>query len=209
MNLDFEAGARRFEDTYLYLTEIPDLSVKAECQARLLSSLLKAHEEQSREISPGLDSLVQADLTSSITLLRDKTAHHEHVFGLIIRSLAPTCLQLAVDVAISLNIEPRRDDGLLAAVQAVAYSESGQKDLMSLREVIPRIVDPEKREKAILTLLKGLLKKGPHSEQLSNSLLPYVPMIDSMTTKDVKCEAFHTLYVLLTRIRQTGFGKHA
>ena len=202
---DLEKSRARFEDAYLYILDISDLSVRAECLARLLSALVRTDESRRPESVAELHIQVERELKSAVAELLDATALHDEVFEGIIRALSVGCLDLAVEIAQSLNTEPRRDAGLLEAIGGAAGSEKRVR-LDQLHPLITSIIDPETRSQAILSVLQSVASRGGFDEATAAELLPYLQLIENMDDVKDKIQAYSTLYQILAGVESMRFG---
>ncbi len=186
---DLEAARKRLVDVYLLISELDDLLTRANCLAWLVATLAEMDPRRELEATEGLHTLAEAELAEDLARLLDGSAEHYEAVQGIIRALAPTVPQEARDLALRLNIEPRRELALLELVDAATQVPTDQLDPAFLHDVIARFVGADMRDEAVLNVLERLATVAEPRENLVAVALPLLDRIGNIARADERCRA--------------------
>jgi hypothetical protein len=189
-------GRSWFEEVYLHTADISDLAIRAECYARYLVALDIADGEKWLESTDKLHSLAEAELTKATQELLQVTAFHDTVFSGIVRALAVTRLDLAIQIALSLNTEPRRDASLVELIDARMATEHPQGGLANVRQVLNRIANPDERAEAIFKALDRTRRRRSIPVEWGTQVLQFLDPIKSIIDPEVRCRCLTRVYFI-------------
>lgn len=196
----------RIIDVYFYCDEIKDFAIKAACIARLVSSLSSMDPEKKFENVDGIHSLTEQDLNNYVNILLSTTADHYSVTKGVIKALSQAKPKAAFDIAISLNLEVRRDMALLNFVRSYLKMPVTRLDLPFLIKVIEEFKDPEFRDIALVKTLERLSRSSKHINSLLPKALPLIDSIKDIQDLGERCRACCLAYSLLTEIEQHSYS---
>jgi hypothetical protein len=186
-------------ETYYYVANITDVGVRATCYARLLSTLARVDRVRKLEHHHQLHSAAEADFGSDVKELLAATADHAEVFEDMLRALAPARLELGVTVAESLNTEPRRDRALAQIIDAGASASTCPEGASRLLALLSKLVDPARRDEAILRTLKVLSRRTTPDDRIAKAVLPCLELVKAMDDPGDRCRALCRFYLILLR----------
>jgi hypothetical protein len=147
--IDFSACSSRLIDTYLYVEAIPELGTRCSALAYFISELTDIDASKNLESNYQLHSRVQSDLKVGLPKLLDESADHEFVTRDIVKALAHTHTAVAVDIAMSLNIEPSRDSALSLIIQSMLEPRLRQIKFVEMPAIVAKFADDDDRDDAL------------------------------------------------------------
>lgn len=148
----FDGARLRVVELYLFVGQLSDLSVKAECMARLYAWL--------PILEPGRDHEdVRKQLSTLIEEVLRNSAAHDDVLLPILRPLTKTHAVLAFDVVEQLNIDVRRDDVRGWLIEECASDASVGHNTRFLVEQLARISDPRVRARTVIRALASATRR--------------------------------------------------
>lgn len=194
-NLD--AARNRLIDVYFFIDELDDLAVKTECLARLAAALARIDPDEKLQI--GLRETAQEELDDGIERLLNETAEQYLVTRGVIKALAKQRPQEALELALTLNTEPRRDYALLDLIRSFIELPVAKLDLNSVRQAIGHFSNTGFRDKAILEVVAKL---DADSEEMESDkireALPLINGIEQIHDAVKRCNACCLAYRFLT-----------
>ena len=157
---DMEACTNRLIDVYLSVHQLPDLSTKSSCLARLLSALKVVDTSGEIERKEDLGSLTSDELQTSMTELLKHTAEQVDVTRRIIDALAAVDIGRAFAVADALNTAARREEALLLAIDGALENDADGVDLERVRAACDRLHERESKDHVATTVAEHLARRG-------------------------------------------------
>lgn len=133
-----------------------DISLRADCAAIFLAALEWIDPELELETLGEVHTNVNELLNASIQAILDSTALQEDAVAGVVRALAATVPEKALELALRLNTEERRDSTLLVFVDAVSNSPASSIPFRSVLKALDSIKKDIVRGNAIVTLLEGM-----------------------------------------------------
>ena len=115
---DLINAGNRIKEVYSYVNEINDILLKTECLIGVMISLNKIDHFKAIEKEHNVHASIQDALSPQLLNLLENTADHYETSKDIIRSLASEEPDRAIDLAMSLNTEDRRDLALFEFYQS-------------------------------------------------------------------------------------------
>ncbi len=166
---DGEAAENRFLSLFYEITQISDLSARAESWAWFLGAIHRA----SVVISAGPSEALKADslreLEDTFVELLDSTADHYRSAGEVIEAAARWNPGKAIELSRMLNTEPRRD-AVLVDIAGIIVSELPPDTARDgLIELLRTCADSEYRDGAIARALDALVDVRPCGPTLGNT----------------------------------------
>ncbi len=151
----------RFLEAYYYSTTIAGASERAAALAWILKTLPQVDPTGEFESHEGVGAVIETDLRTLITEILNGTANHEVAVRPVILALAKTRLDLAQEIAKSLNTEPRRDQALLEIIESAIDRRSDDVQLAQLIQMLGTFASLDLRDAAILLLIERVAR-DPH-----------------------------------------------
>jgi len=151
----------RVQDAYIFSHNVVDLGNKCECFAHLISRLSVIDPARRMDEKVQIHTKCGDDFSAILSeLLLESASHFEAVKGCI-TALAVTHWNRAVDIAVSLNTEPRRDLALSEII--ITYINNPRRDLAPeiLFKVLSRISDLGLASTVLWRYLDWIVKKQP------------------------------------------------
>jgi hypothetical protein len=210
LQLLLAAAERKFSETkasdrllemYLYVERVADLTVRTACLGRLTSFAFRLDPNGELEEVRQLKILIQNDFDRCIEKLLSETASHDQVAKKVLIALAPNNPQIAIRVAESLNIEPRRDTAYSVIIDAYLDECGGNPDLLLIQDLVDRIGDSEEREEKF-TKVVSQISKGLHSTAASAaSLFGFLNRCKTLSDPVLRTKCLGNAIALLERVR--------
>jgi hypothetical protein len=186
---DFDAASNRFVDVYQYVVNLDDLAVKTGCMARIVAGLAEMDPTLRLETEANIHTLAQNKLISNTERLLDATAEHYYAARSVIRALAKAKPDKALDLAMRLNTEARRDLALLELVRSAGQAHVDKLNLACIKEVIESFADTDLRDEALLEVLKRLAFISDKHDCLTKAALPLINCIEHIQDAGERCKA--------------------
>jgi hypothetical protein len=149
--ISFSECSNRLIDAYLYVEAITELSTRCSSLAYFMSGLVDIDPDKTLETAYQLHSRVSTDFHDGLRRLLEDSADHEFVTRNILDALANTHTDLAVSVAMSLNIEYRRDASLGSLILAMLKPRLRNIKFEALPKIIGKFSDRSERARATET----------------------------------------------------------
>lgn len=175
---DKSAASHRLVDTYLTIADLSDVSVKTTCLARLIDNLSLVDPDGRIRSKEGIGDLAEAEFSTSLTKLLLATADHEAVAKHIIAALVRHSANRAIDVALQLNTQVRRDLTLGSIVHRLLDAPIEEIDLSVISRILTSFTDPDLADEAIANVLERLAKV-----RTSSKLLPHKTLIAQLCSR--------------------------
>lgn len=211
-NYDFDAACNRFLDVYQYVGGLDDLAVKTGCLARMVGTLAEMDPESSLETEASLHTIVQRELISDAARLLDATAEHYYGARSVIRALAKSKPETALDLAMDLNTEARRDLALLELVRSGSQARADDLDLAFILDVIDHVSNPELRDEAVIEVLKRLASISERNDclaRVAQRLSAYVEQIRDAGERCRACCLAHSFFLAQDAEKYSGLLSHS
>ena len=157
---DLEACANRLVEVYLVVDELTDLSTKSSCLARLLSALSAIESSECIEKKDNLGALSSQELERVISELLDSTAEQVGVTRRTIEAMASFDAPRAITLGERLNTAARREEALLAAVDAILENNPGIKVLNHIRTLYDRLGTVDARDSVATKVAEYLVRSA-------------------------------------------------
>lgn len=208
---DFNAARQRIEEIYYFVSDIEDMVVRTECLARLSSTLVHIDPDKYLEGSNSVHTLVEEELKNNISELLGATAEHFYATRRIIKALAKTKPAMALELAMQLNTEARRDKALLVFIESAIQLPANKLDLVPVQKALESLVVQKHKGVAILKIITRLAtlseKKIPLPESLVQLALQFINAISEIQDAQPRCDAYCLAYVFLSKQNQNNEDK--
>jgi hypothetical protein len=168
---DKSAATDRLVDAYLTISDLADVSVKTTCLARLIDNLSLVDPNGIIRSKEGIGDLAEAEFSTSLSKILLATADHEAVAKHIIAALVRHSTNRAIDVALRLNTELRRDVTLGNIVTRLLDAPIEEIDLSVIPRILSSFADPDNAEQATTDVLVRLAKVRTPSKLASHRTL--------------------------------------
>ncbi len=187
---DPESATRRLLETYYYIAEIRDLEVSTACTARLVSSIPKIDPYGKLSDSSEVLHTSTADFHSRLQQLLDSTADHYLATRNVVKALARNRIDLAIHVARSLNVEPRRDAATLDIFTWALDQEVSKIPLEQLRQLLEGISDPDTYDEGLLKVLDRLSSATSEAlDPVMKAFSTFIVPIQKLNDASLQCRA--------------------
>jgi len=199
MKRNFEAALNRVIDVYLRITIIDDLDLKTTCLAWLASSLttmdpeLKFEDERSGRIHSAVDQ----ELRESLDVLRGSTGDHYEVTKGAVHALARYRPEFAVEVALSLNTESRRNAALLDYFQAALDRPLLAIEFSLLHDQLNQFTQPDIMDNAVLRVIDHLWENLAKAKSVISNVLPFLRRVEDIKSAEERCRGCALGYSIL------------
>ncbi|KOA19828.1 hypothetical protein CLHOM_19170 [Clostridium homopropionicum DSM 5847] len=197
--IDLTKSFDRLWDTYNYILELDDLSVKAICMAKLLSRVKVIDKDQELEQQLSFNETIRKDLNNFIEELLNTTAMHFEVSEGIISSLAYNYYDLAYSIAIKLNTETRRNKALSKLIDTLLLSDIKKIDIQFIIKVINEITQKSIKYNLIISILERIESESTEVNICINNALQLIPHVESIDDAEDKCIAYCNLCSILKK----------
>jgi hypothetical protein len=210
-NYDFEAALDRVIDIYLYIDDLNDLMTKANCMARLAALLIDRDPQGLLNRKDNIHTIVNSDLQEHVQLLLDTTGDHYEVTRKIIQPLAKTKPDLALEFAMKLNTEKRRDKALLDIIKSALRVPLNKVNLHFVDEVWNKLEDQELKDEAVLKVIERFLREDNDNkvEVMMPQVLQFINRIDGVLDVVERCRAYCLAYSILVKSDQDKYASFA
>ncbi len=208
---NIEAAYNRVIEVYSYILDLEDLATKTASMARLAATLVDLDSELNSEDRDQIHTLVQDNLRKDVNLLLDATAEHYYATRNIIRALAKAKPEMALELAMALNTEARRDLALLNLVESASQIQAAKLDLRFLNRVIDQFVDQDLRDEACLQVIVRLSLVSERMATLVENALPLIHRIEDIQDARERSNACCLAYAFLMKQdpeRYSGLMSH-
>ncbi len=153
---DKPSARLRVVDVYYRLSQLDDVGVKSACFSRLLASLEDVDPNQEFEYPDKTHSSSSSELNDAFDqLLKASADHHEATRG-VVRALAKSKPDLALELVSRLNTVARRDSALVDFVDSALRVAPSRLDLRSVEDAFARFDDPDWHDYALIEATERL-----------------------------------------------------
>jgi len=196
---DFEAACDRIIDTYFYIASLDDLAIKTECLAWLVGTVASIDPQMTLESKEGIHSLAQDDLMKNINWLLDTTAFHYEVTRGIIKALAQTKRDIALDLTQRLNTEERRDKALLNLLKTLIRVPVSKIELTFVQNTLSYVADPALKDEIVVKVMARLARASEKMESVVTNALPIISRVKDIQDARMRCNACCFAFSFLTK----------
>jgi len=187
---DFDAGSERFVESYYYILEISDIHIKANCTAQLLVAVTRSDSQRRLESSHTLHSSTEEDLRIYITQLLEATSDHYEVTQRIIAALSLEKPDLAQEIAMQLNVEPRRNAALRDIMVALISDEITKERIVVLKQLLPKLTEAALIDEVIDTVLGKVAQNQQVDQEALKELRSLIDNSNDILDTEAKCRAY-------------------
>jgi hypothetical protein len=194
---DFEAARNRLVDVFFYITELDELAVKTGCMARFVTMLAEIDPQMRLESADNMSMHTSAQecLKSYSKELLDVTADHYYTTRSIIKALAKTEPDAALELIQALNTQARRDLATLDLVESAIQVPTDRLDLSFVENALNKFWDLNLRDEALLSIFDRL--SSEKNESLAKASLPLIDHIKDIRDAAKRCDACCLAYSFL------------
>jgi hypothetical protein len=200
IKIDLIDTENRVLDIYYYISGLQDHLIKAECMSRLLAALHTIDQPQIFENKHGLHTVAEVDLKDYFRQLLDSSADQYVASKRIIRALAKKCPQLAMDFALSLNSQDRRDEALSDVVDSLLHTSDERLDLISVETTISEIKSVDSKDDEVLDTLHRLSRIETKDDRVFNEAKPILSRSVQIRDAGERCQAL--CYIIQFHVSQ-------
>jgi hypothetical protein len=191
VSYDFEAARKRLTEVYLFVAGLSDLVLKATSLALIVGSITMIDPDNRLEKTDGLHTLVDQDLSATISDLLSSTADHQFAVRKVIGALAQWRPDAALKVTRALNTEYNRDDALLELVDDLLSHRLSEIHFDALFQGISEFADRDYRDIANDKIWHriGMARNEKVLQAIAGKLVPLASEISSITSSQLRCRA--------------------
>ena len=161
---DMEGCVNRLVEVYLLVDELKDLSTKASCLARIISTLQLIDSDGRIEENEKLGSLSSQDLEAALSDLLGNTAEQIGVIKRTIYALSSFDVSRSISLAESLNTAARREEALVLTVGSILENHSRPIDLNQIRVACGRLRTSQSRDRIASSVAEYLVRRAGRDE---------------------------------------------
>jgi hypothetical protein len=186
-------------EVYDYVCSITDIEVRAGALARLYSATKKIDPDLKLKDSQDIRETALSDLSETVGSLLSSTADHYTVTKHVLEALAESETEVALGIAATLNVEPRRDRAILEVVRGSLRQRVEDIPYEAIQKALSTIVDKDLKDQALLALFERLDVASGHEKikTVDRQLLPFVSIVPEIRENHVRClAACHVLNIL-------------
>lgn len=198
MRYDKDAARNRLVETYFYVNNLDDLTLRVECLARLDVALDELDQEGFLEKQEDIHETVQVDVEQGITQLLETTGDHYFATRGVVRALSKRRAPRAIELARSLNIEFRRDMALRDFISSHLEQPLGQVDFPLVHSAISAIVGSDLRDESLLDVWARLNSENEAFDQFPETLR-FVSLLECISDARQRCNAYCLAYNVVNR----------
>lgn len=202
MRFDFEAARSRIADVYLRINEIEDLDLKTVCLSWLITSLTSMDPELrlENECPDRIHSSTHEEFEVSLKSLLESTGDHFQVTKAVVGALSRYNGEMASDVAMSLNLEDRRDAALLELFDSGTKIPIERIDLGLLDKCLDLFADLDERDEALITVIERLSGEPDKTARVIPQALNFFSRLESIRGAEERSRGCCLAYTLLMKI---------
>jgi hypothetical protein len=165
LRLDAAAVETRLLSLFYELPQIPDLAVRAEAYARLLSALARLFGKTSISLIRALINDSTKELEDSVIKLLDSTADHRRAATGVICAVAEWNINKAIELSSMLNTENRRDLVLLDMAKVI-FQQPGNPKIADLKLLMEHCADRDIRDQLVTSALSSIEQRAESRSDL-------------------------------------------
>lgn len=198
MRYDQDAARNRLVETYFYVTNLDDMTLRTECLARLDVALDELDKEGVLEDQEGIHETVAVDMEQGISQLLETTGDHYYATRGVVKALSKRRSQRAFELARSLNLEHRRDMALRDFISSHVEQPLDRVDFPLIQKAISAIVAYDLRDASLLGVWARLNAEEEAFAQFAETI-PLVNMLECMRNLRQRCNAYCLAYNVIGR----------
>ncbi len=204
---DRESATNRLLEIYYYICDIRELETRTCCRARLVASLDDIDPEHALADTKEVAETTERDLRTSIEQLLSTTADHYLVTRNILKALARNRGDLAVQVAGSLNTEPRRDSALLDTLDQILQQRALKIPFALLEQSLNKFAQPDQRDQAIEHVLRRVARyKEETIVKLIDHVVPFIQRTANIEDLGQRYRAICSGLIILLQSNATKYS---
>ena len=205
---DKTAGRSRFQDDYLALLDVTDVSIRAECLARFLSRLETADPEHKLEDLDNLHSSVKQDLEQAVAVTLAQTADHGEMLKPVVAALAGAHPSIAEEYIARANTPIRRNNLRINFVRHCLGGSLQSQNLKAVLRAIGTSEDSSTRSVCIMTAWEVFSNNESSLAACDGSLAAFVGLVKQCGEAEdrASCAAIAFSSLLLGQV--PGFDLH-
>jgi hypothetical protein len=173
LKYDMEATVRRIESAFEAVQTFPELAIRVDCLAWILSAVTEIKENTSHSLLSSISEQAKSQLGDLLDRLLCDTADQEEIVRGAIRALSRAAFPLAMDIASRLNTEQRRDRAYSLIVRAINETRRLEGKLKELSEAIQKVGD-EDAANSLRVLTLETIHDLPPSSIHESELVPFI-----------------------------------
>lgn len=209
IHYDLNSASSRMVETYFYIEQIEDISIKATCLGWLVATLLAIDSANNIDRREGVLTIGKSALEDIIVRLLNETASHTDSLSGVITALAEAWPDKSLQVATSLNTQSRRDNALLQLFKALSESTKGLQNISLLETIIDKITAPPLVDEAIATLAEQWTTPENTKVLQEGEVIRMVMLSNRIHDSYHRCRAIAKGIVLLKQLKTSAFGEVA
>ncbi len=206
---NFEVARDRLIDIYLYIDDLKDLAIRTNCIARMAALLTEIDSQRLLEKTDQLHTYVYNDLQTDIQLILDTTGDHYRATRKIIQSLVKTKQDIALDIAMKLNTEDRRNEAFLDIITFSLKVTSERVNLSFINDLWHKINDEGLKDKATFAVIERFFDEELNIESLMPQILQFITRIDDIQNVVNRCTAYCLAYSFLRKYHYEKYSSLA
>jgi len=188
------SAMNRFTDIFYSISYLKDLSTKTACLARLNSTLQTTDPNRTYDATCDVHKAAASELETCLRQLLTETADHYEAIEPAIPALTRSAPDRALDLANSLNTEPRRDRARIKILEAIASRAPESIKPPFIEKLLNAIHYPGNYDVALTKLLSGLAGHKDKVGHLVKTLLPLAEKSRRVTSPEDRCQVLLHLH---------------
>ena len=184
---DAEACQHRLLELFNDLKKLQDLTTRAECAAWILEGLVGIDPQYELPLRIEMEKELTEELDTAFCRLLDATADHTIATRDIISALAINHFEKALEFALMLNTEQRRDSVLLDLIEAMLNQPLKALSVTALRKAFDEFSNREYRNEALRSVLTWLDSKVNCDPEIVANFIPLIATADQVRDSVLRC----------------------
>lgn len=207
LRYNLNSASSRIVETYFYISQLNDISIKATCLAWVVATLMSADNASAIDQREGVLDIATGDLETNIIILLNETAEHLDSLNGVITALAEAWPDKAFEVASKLNTQSRRDNALFQLFKVLTESTSGLQNISLFKKILDKIVAPLLIDESVnvLAALWTVPTKFINLEE--GQLIRMIKMSNLIHDAYYRCRAYANGIVLLKHLNGSTYLK--
>jgi len=186
---DIQASFNRLQDLFFYTDTLTETDTKLSSLANIASVLKKIDQAKKfDEIGP-IHELVIEELRAVIDDILTKTANHYEAVRPAISALAQCDTKSALEVVLKLNTAPRREEGLVTFVEAVASEPPSDTNFAAMTEAYGNLKSIPMKAMAARVALRCLLDQKKEMGPFISKIIPLYQWVNIIPDAEEKCQS--------------------
>jgi hypothetical protein len=204
LQYDLNSASSRMVETYFYISQLQDISVKATCLGWLVATLMSADSKNLIDQREGVLSIAMTELEDNIRRLLQETGSHFESLSGVIGALAEAWPDKAFEVASSLNTQTRRDKALFLLFKVLSESTSGLPNIALFEKILCKIVAPFRIDESVNVLAALWTTTTKFKDLEEGQLIRMIMMSDLIHDSSHRCRAYANGIVLLKQLNTSS-----